>query len=392
MFYQIRLALSLCLVAAALQAQTSPPMARIPAGPFLMGSAEGAIWEKPVHEVHVSAFEISKRPVILSEYRTFRPAHPDPTGLPGNVDAGSNPVTGVSWEDAKAYCEWLTERTGRRYRMPTEAEWGKAIRGGLEGKKYPWGDEPPVPADKVTDTAYRIPERANPLGIFAGTYNLWEWVADGYSADYYRDSPAQDPKGPDDSRYQVLRGGGYRSDPRSMRCANRGSARPKTTSDVITFRIASGEPSSTVEITENQPPPSPESKAPSPPPSRKAAPALAPPRAAVAAGSVSVTGVEVETESAQVVVTIRTSVRAKYKTMVLSSPDRLVVDIVAGTLKVPAGQRRINVAALGVNRVRSAQFKMEPLIARTVIDMQTRLDYDIAAEGDGLRVRLKAKP
>lgn len=79
-----------------------------------MGSAEGATWEKPVHEVYVSEFEISKRPVTLSEYRGFRPSHPEQTGLSANADAASSPVTGVSWEDAQAYCQWLATRTGSR--------------------------------------------------------------------------------------------------------------------------------------------------------------------------------------------------------------------------------------------------------------------------------------
>jgi hypothetical protein len=391
MFYQIRLALSLCLVAGALQAQSAPPMVRIPAGPFLMGSAEGAIWEKPVHEVHVSAFEISKRPVTLSEYRAFRPSHPNPTGLPENVDAGSSPVTGISWEDANAYCEWLTEGTGRRYRMPTEAEWEKAIRGGLEGKRYPWGDDPPVPADKISDTAYRVAERANPLGVFAGTYNLWEWVADGYSADYYRDSAARDPKGPADSRYRVLRGGGYRSDPNSMRCANRGSARPKTTSDVITFRIASGETAPTPKVSEAPPKPAPEPK-PTPAPARVRPPAATPPTPAAtvaSGGAVRVTGISVEAGSSLVTVTIRTSGPPKHKTMVLSGPDRLVIDIVGGTMAAPRAQQRVDVAALGISRVRSAQFKNTPPVSRTVVDMDAMLNYDIAVENDGLVVWLK---
>ena len=356
----------------------------------MMGSAEGATWEKPVHEVHVSEFSIGIRPVSLREFRAFRPSHPEPAGLADGVDAGSRPVTGVSWEDVQAYCQWLTERTGEGYRLPTEAEWEKAVRGGLEGKKYPWGDEPPVPDDKAGDRDYRIPERANDWGIFAGTYNFWEWVADRYSADYYRNSPARDPKGPDDARYRVLRGGGYRSDPNSIRCANRGSARPGTVSDVITFRVARGDLPAEPLVSESRPAPVAAPKR-SPRPTQPASPPPAAPSAAAAGGPVSVSGISVKTESAQVAVTIHTSGRPEHKTMVLSGPDRLVIDIVSGTMRAPADQRRIEVAALGVRRVRSAQFKNDPAIARIVIDMDAQLDYDIAVEDDGLVARLKPK-
>ena len=398
MFYQIRLILSACLFVAAVQAQAPPPTVRIPAGPFLMGSDEGAIWEKPVHEVYVSEFEISKRPVTLSEYRAFRPSHPEQAGLAANADAASSPVTGVSWEDAQAYCQWLTTRTGRRYRLPTEAEWEKAVRGGIEGAKYPWGDDPPVPEDKVSDAAYRIPERANAWGIVAGVHNLWEWVADGYSADYYRDSPAHDPRGPENMRYRVLRGGGYRSDPNSMRCANRGSARPGMAADVITFRVARGDGPAPPSVSEAAPAPEP---VPAAQPARTQTPAAAPtpapapaPKRAIATAfgdAVSVSAISVETGSSQVTITIHTSRQPEYKTMALSGPDRLVIDIVGGTMRAPRAQQRIDVAALGVSRVRSAQFQNSPAIARIVVDMDAKLDSDIAVEDNSLIVRLRPK-
>lgn len=362
-----------------------------------MGSAEGATWEKPVHEVYVSEFEISKRPVTLSEYRGFRPSHPEQTGLSANADAASSPVTGVSWEDAQAYCQWLATRTGGRYRLPTEAEWEKAVRGGLDGKKYPWGDDPPVPEDKASDAGYRIPERANPWGIVAGVYNLWEWVADSYSADYYRDSPARDPQGPENVRYRVLRGGGYRSDPNSMRCANRGSARPATASDVITFRVARGDAPTPPTVSEappaTEPKPAPRAARVQAQPAAAPVPTPEPTRtgAAASGGTVSVSGISVESGSSQVTITIHTSGSPEYKTMALSGPDRLVIDIAGGTMSAPRAQQRIDVAALGVSRVRSAQFKNDPAIARIVVDMDAKLDSDIAVEGNNLVVRLKPK-
>ena len=392
MFYQIRLLLTGCLVAGALLAQPVPETVRVPAGPFQMGAADGATWEKPVHQVTVSEFSIGKRPVTFGEFRAFRPAHPNPPNLEQGISIGAKPVTGVTWEDAQAYSRWLSQKTGKSYRLPSEAEWENAIRGGLEAKPYPWGNEPPVPADKADDPNYAIPERANPLGIFAGTHGAWEWVADGYSADYYRNSPDTDPHGPEGARYRVLRGGGYRSDPNSVRCANRGSARPGTASEVVTFRVALGG-ARPVEVTQSRPAP-PTAPPPSPTPAKPKQPAPtqpAQPRSTAPGGPVSITGISVETESNQVVVTIAASSQPEYKTMVLGGPDRLVIDIPRGTIAAPSAQRAVSVGALGVNRVRAAQFKNDPLIARIVVDMESRLEFNIATDRNHLVIRLEGK-
>ena len=364
-------------------------MARIPAGQFSMGAEDGATWEKPVHPVDVSEFWIGKRPVTYEQYRGFRPDHPLPDGV-----APNSPVTAVSWNDAVAYCEWLSAVMGHAFRLPTEAEWEKAIRGGLEGKKYPWGDEPPVAEDKAADPSYVIPERENGFGVFAGAYNLWEWVADGYSSNYYEGSPTKDPKGPAEAKYRVLRGGGYRSDPNSMRCANRGSARPQTASGVVTFRVARDIADLT--ISQQRPPATlPRPAEASPPPretSASAQPKPQPPPPLPAGGPIDVRDVSVETQGSDVVVTIHTSARARYKTFVLPSPDRLVIDLAGARLRVPARSRRVDVNISGVLRIRSAQFKVSPPIARTVVDLAAKLDHKVEVTDAGLVIRIKGKP
>ena len=353
-----------------------PEMARISTGEFLMGSKDGATWEKPVHRVDVSEFWMAKRPVSYEQYRAYKPNHDVPDG----VDP-ANAVTGMSWEDAAAYCRWLSEQTGQSFRLPTEAEWEKAARGGLEGKKYPWGDESPVPDDKLDDPNYSIPERENGYGIFAGTYNLWEWVADGYSSDYYQNSPEKDPRGPSESKYRVLRGGGYRSDPTSMRCGNRGSARSQTASAVITFRVARDV--SELTISEARPP-----VAPKPP--LEASPAQPhPAQPTPPSESIDIRAVSVETQGNEVVVTVRTSAAPRYKTFILPSPDRLVIDFAGAQLRAPSSNRRIDVNVSGVTRVRSAQFKSSPPIARTVIDMEAPLDYSVEPGADTLVIRVR---
>jgi formylglycine-generating enzyme required for sulfatase activity len=210
----------------------APEMAGIPQGSFLMGSEEGATWEQPVHQVEVSAFLIGTRPVTNGQFRAFQSDHKSPVN-----DADDAPVRAVSWEDAESYCQWLQDMTGLRYRLPTEAEWERAIRGGLEQKKYPWGDEPAVPESAVGNRASWPSGPANAFGLHV-EYELWEWAADLYHRNYYQESPAVDPKGPAEGEFRVLRGGSYPNDPNSMRCSNRGSARPRTALPNVTFRVA----------------------------------------------------------------------------------------------------------------------------------------------------------
>ena len=148
-----------------------PEMATIPAGPFTMGSDDGDEDERPPHVVDLAAFQIGVQPVINAEYARFvresghRP--PNVHALPLVVTAGNSeredvfrrtsetyawhggapprerldhPVTMVQWDDAVAYCAWLSAATGRAFRLPTEAEWEKTCRGGLRGQRYPWGE------------------------------------------------------------------------------------------------------------------------------------------------------------------------------------------------------------------------------------------------------------
>ena len=110
--------------------EAAPELASVPAGEFSMGSDLGGSWEKPVHKVRTPAFEIGVRPVSNAEYRRFRSDHQSP-----GDNAAAAPVTGVSWQDAQAYCEWLSQALGAAFALPSEARWERAMRGGLEQKK-----------------------------------------------------------------------------------------------------------------------------------------------------------------------------------------------------------------------------------------------------------------
>ena len=125
--------------------QIEPALIEIPASDFRMGSETGQDCERPVHRVWIDAFEMAATQVTNAEYAKFlaatghrKPLHWDDP----NFSHPEQPVVAPSWFDAIAYCEWLSALTKKRYRLPTEAEWERATRGGAEQKLFPWGDEP----------------------------------------------------------------------------------------------------------------------------------------------------------------------------------------------------------------------------------------------------------
>lgn len=123
-----------------------PSLVQIPGAWFLMGSNSGQDCERPIHRVWVDAFMLAATQVTNAEYGNFLRATgstPPPFWQDPNFNHPDQPVTGVSWFESIRYCEWLSSQTGRAYRLPTEAEWELAARGGLEQKNFPWGDASP---------------------------------------------------------------------------------------------------------------------------------------------------------------------------------------------------------------------------------------------------------
>jgi formylglycine-generating enzyme len=256
-----------------------PEFAYIAAGPFSMGSEDGAPDERPAHVVKLRAYAIGLRPVTNAEYARFvrETNHPPPAvgdlplvvtsggedrellfrsaaepyvwiGKDSPADRRDHPVTMVRWDDALAYCQWLSATLGRIVRLPTEAEWEKAARGGVEGQRYPWGDNIDLEranyrSDPPTRTIHGTTRvgtyAANGYGLFDVAGNVWEWVQDWYDAEYYASSPEVDPAGPDSGQFRIVRGGGWVStEPKMLSCSYRHHVPTDTYSYAIGFRVA----------------------------------------------------------------------------------------------------------------------------------------------------------
>ncbi|MEZ5319531.1 MAG: SUMF1/EgtB/PvdO family nonheme iron enzyme [Vicinamibacterales bacterium] len=225
----------------------TPPIGRfaaIPAGRFLMGSDEGGDDERPVHAVEVDAFELAVHPVTCGEYAAFLAAtgHEAPREWAERSAAADLPVVGVSWLDACAYCAWLTA-SGMPARLPTEAEWERAARGGVDGRRYPWGDEIPSwiprggrgPVDGPWPVTIGEP---NPYGLYGIAANVHEWCADWYDAGYYAASPPRNPSGPGTGARRASRGGSWRHAITISRTAARSRIDPSFRYTDYGFRVA----------------------------------------------------------------------------------------------------------------------------------------------------------
>jgi formylglycine-generating enzyme required for sulfatase activity len=213
---------------------------------FVMGSAEGPDNERPPHRVHVDAFEIGACQVTNAEYAAFveatRCPAPPHWNDPG-FDHPEQPVVAVSWLDAVAYCDWQSRISGRRIRLPHEAEWECAARGGVENARFPWGDDPPQSRPDYATRWLRGPEPVgrqapNGFGLHDICENVHEWCSDWYGAGYYPSSPEHNPRGPETGARRVSRGGSWRHQIKISRCAARSSLPPENRYADYGFRIA----------------------------------------------------------------------------------------------------------------------------------------------------------
>ncbi len=226
-------------------------LVRIPTGEYCMGSESGTPPERPAHRVSLGSFYIAQYPVTNAQYRQFvldtghrTPYLDDARAERENWDQERNlppagredhPVVLVSWHDAQAYCVWAGGR------LPTEAEWESAARGGLAGEPYPWGDGINRELANYDNRAGTTPVGSypsNPYGLYDMAGNVWEWVADWYDPHYYAVSPTEDPQGPATGTVKVLRGGAWLLFPEFCRVSYRFRNNPNFRFNLIGFRLA----------------------------------------------------------------------------------------------------------------------------------------------------------
>jgi sulfatase modifying factor 1 len=223
-----------------------PVLVAIPAGQFRMGSEIGQDNERPVHLVWVNSFYLAANQVTNAEYAVFLAENstaPPPFWNDPNFKHPQQPVVGVSWFQAVKYAEWLSANSGRRYRLPFEAEWEWAARGGVEGKLFPWGDDPPQTLPDYASRWKAGPEpvgryAANGFGLFDICENVHEWCGDWFRPDYYAVSPERNPRGPETGSRKASRGGSWRHHIKVSRCAARSSIPPEFQYADYGFRVA----------------------------------------------------------------------------------------------------------------------------------------------------------
>lgn len=220
-----------------------PEMTRIAAGAFLMGSAatEAAhrAWEGPQREVTIPSFAIGSREVSFAEWDACVQAGGCNNYSPADRGwgRGKRPVIMVSWNDAKAYVRWLSGKTGKTYRLPTESEWEYTARGGA-ATAYWWGDKfdrSRVPSGKTAETGSHEP---NGFGLYDVSGNVGEWVEDCYANSFSNaptDGAAVTQSG---CSQRVLRGGDWNDGADGLRLANRSRLAPGTRDASIGFRVA----------------------------------------------------------------------------------------------------------------------------------------------------------
>jgi len=202
-----------------------PEMVDIKGGTFMMGSNDGAPDEKPVHEVTIQDFRLGKYEVIFEQYDHYARLKNKELPKDRGWGRGNRPVMNVSWDDAIAYAKWLSQRTGKTYRLPTEAEWEYACRSGGEQQTYCGGEDVDSLSWHNINSNSRTHEvggkSANGLGIYDMSGNVWEWNEDCYS-ETYAGAPTNGAAWTGGNcDHRVVRGGSWSYIPGFLRSADR---------------------------------------------------------------------------------------------------------------------------------------------------------------------------
>ena len=259
-------------------------MVAIKGGTFMMGQPnpnlggeEESDSEQPVHKVTISNFYLGKTEVTVAQFKAFIDAtgyktEAEKTGNSNSYKDGrwrfvngltwmsdvkgakitevtlNHPVIHVSWNDANAFCEWLSKNTQKKYRLPTEAEWeyaGRAIGAPAvktDGQPFPQGSKIDNFAwyeENSNDATHPVGSKIpNSLGLYDMSGNVSEWCFDSFNAEYYATSPSVNPKGDTDGTDKAYRGGSWKDDANQCRVTCRNSYTPEYTSNNLGFRVA----------------------------------------------------------------------------------------------------------------------------------------------------------
>lgn len=241
-------------------------MVHVEVGEFLRGSDTHLTREKPQKSIYINAFMIGKYPVTNKEFAEFIAEQgyqnkkywsedgwlwkeeeniKQPLFWENKKWNGENfPVVGICWYEASAFVKWLSEKTGEKYRLPTEAEWEKAARG-IDGPDYPWGN---IFVSGLCNSAELELRRSSPVGVFPGGIspfgcldmagNVWEWCQDWHTDNYTKESFVKNPQGPGYGSYRSVRGGSWHNSADECRCSYRRGYRPSYRLEYFGFRLA----------------------------------------------------------------------------------------------------------------------------------------------------------
>ena len=207
-------------------------------GCFKMGSTVGDSDEQPIHEVCLDGFLIGKYEVTQAQWKAVMGANPSKMVNP------DRPVETVSWNDVQEFIARLNKKAGKQYRLPTEAEWEFAARGGTKSQGYTYPGSNTLDQVAWTKSNAKKETKAvgtlapNELGIHDMAGNVWEWVFDWYAPDYYGKSEKNNPKGPQTGANRVKRGAGFHTPEDKARTANRSTNNPGRQWERIGFRLA----------------------------------------------------------------------------------------------------------------------------------------------------------
>jgi sulfatase modifying factor 1 len=228
-----------------------PRFAHVPAGEFSMGADDGDEDQRPQHTAYVDAFYLSVHPITNQQYGEFVRATGHPVPAVRDLPLVVTPSQELAFRELAASYVWRGGELPQPVRLATEAEWERAARGTLEGRRYPWGDDiDPSRANFLPDPGLKRYRGTRPVGSFAPngfalydmSGNVWEWVADWYAPDIYRTSDRRNPRGPAEGTLRVLRGGSWVThDVDQLRCSHRHKVPADTYAYSIGFRVAYSE-------------------------------------------------------------------------------------------------------------------------------------------------------